>query len=133
MPFGVEPPSYWGSHIPDHWTNGSIFTWCLKDDELKNKTLSQCGQDLIINSLIYNVKNKLFLDLGANNGIDLSSTYLLEKLGWTGLLVEPNLELISSLSNNRSADILSAAVAPTHAISILSTSDLHTEFGCAGK
>ena len=126
MPFAYEPPSYWGSLVPEHWTKGSIFTWMLKDDELKYKTLSQCGQDLIINSLIIEKSPRLFLDLGANNGIDLSSTYLLEKLGWSGLLVEPNIELMGTLTSNRTSDILAAAVAPEHDITILSTSDLHT-------
>ena len=126
MPYGSQPPSYWGSVIPEHWTADTCFTWCFKDQELQGKTFSQCGQDLIVEQFCNSSNTRLFLDLGANNGIDLSSSFLLEKMGWTGLLVEPNLELIHTLTNNRKSDVLSAAVSPDNGITILSTSHMHT-------
>ncbi len=37
------------------------------------------------------MENGFFVELGANNGVDQSNTYLLQKnYGWTGLLIEPS-------------------------------------------
>ena len=55
-----------------------------------NNTYSQLGQDLDVIKH-YNFKeNGFFVEIGANDGISLSNTYLLEKkYNWKGLCIEP--------------------------------------------
>ncbi len=42
-----------------------------------------------------------YIDIGANDGLTGSNSKLLEELGWTGLLVEPNPSLQNELRKNR--------------------------------
>eukprot|EP00980_Cylindrotheca_fusiformis_P011680 scaffold2770_cov104-Cylindrotheca_fusiformis.AAC.1 len=65
----------------------------------KFKPNSQVGQDAVILSLTKQLHPKLkeanerklyFVDLAANDAIQLSNTLLLEEEGWHGLCVEPN-------------------------------------------
>jgi len=51
-----------------------------------------------------------FIDIGANDGVNISNTYVLEKLGWSGVCVEANSEYKDVLPRNRknSQCILSA-------------------------
>lgn len=52
---------------------------------------------------ILNYDNGYFIEIGANNGVNQSNTFYLEKFrGWCGLLIEPHPELFSQLHNNRS-------------------------------
>ena len=51
---------------------------------------SQIGQDLQVINHYKNKENGYFIDVGANDGVTLSNTYLLEqKYGWTGICIEP--------------------------------------------
>lgn len=51
---------------------------------------------------LLNMKNGIFIEVGANNGIIQSNTLLLEKyFDWTGILIEPSPILYESLCNNR--------------------------------
>ncbi len=79
--------------------------------------------------------NRLFLDVGANDGIEMSSTYLLEQNGWKGLLVEPNLKLLDSLTTHRSSPVLVAGVSDDSAITMMATSDSCSTLGtlCSAK
>ncbi len=54
--------------------------------------------------------NKTFVDVGANDGITNSMTYTLEKTGWSGLLIEPNPILITSLQAKRTSKIINCAI-----------------------
>lgn len=51
---------------------------------------SQCGEDLIIESLIPFKKNGFYIDIGANHPIKYSNTFLFYQKGWTGINIEPN-------------------------------------------
>jgi hypothetical protein len=61
---------------------------------------SQAGQDRMVMALIKEYKGLLpsesqlwqpyFVDLAANDAMQLSNTYALEQNGWTGLCIEPN-------------------------------------------
>lgn len=64
---------------------------------------SQIGQDRhYIEQVIRGRRNGRFLDVGAHDGKTTSNTYVLEKeLGWTGVCVESNPELIPALTENR--------------------------------
>ena len=51
---------------------------------------SQLGQDLKVLSFFRNRNNLYFIDIGANDGVNLSNTYLLEKkYNWRGICSEP--------------------------------------------
>lgn len=125
MPFSCHPPGYWGNKIPEHWSEKSLYTWMLSDNELKTITSSQCGQDVLVDALARMISNEntfYYLDIGANDGFEGSSTILLERNGWKGLLVEPNPILFSSIRSNRKDPIIPVAVASKTSISTLYTS-----------
>lgn len=51
---------------------------------------AQLGQDHCVLNHYYFKRNGFFVDIGANDGISLSNTYLLEnRYGWTGICAEP--------------------------------------------
>ena len=64
---------------------------------------SQSGQDHFIDTFVLNRKtNGVFVDVGANDGVNLSNSYYFEeKRGWTGLCVEPNPLLFNLLVLNQ--------------------------------
>lgn len=51
---------------------------------------SQCGEDLILESLMSNQKNGFYVDVGANHPIKFNNTLLFYKKGWNGINIEPN-------------------------------------------
>jgi len=74
---------------------------------------SQCGQDKwVIEKLFPDKKKGTFVDIGANDGITFSNTYLLEEMGWNGLAVEPIPSLYEKLAKNRQSITVNGCVAP---------------------
>ena len=72
---------------------------------------SQAGQDEWISSLFEFKREGYFLDIGAHNGIDINNTYFLEKeLGWTGICIEADPVIFSSLASNRKCTCVNIAV-----------------------
>lgn len=56
----------------------------------------------------------IFIEAGANNGVEQSNTYYLERIRhWDGLLVEPVPELAECCRNNRRARVAQAALVAT--------------------
>lgn len=51
---------------------------------------SQCGEDLIIESILFTKKNGFYVDVGANHPIKYNNTLLFHNKGWTGINIEPN-------------------------------------------
>jgi hypothetical protein len=51
------------------------------------KSFSQAGQDLFVHALLPKTDGT-FLDIGCCHPTELSNTYALEQLGWSGLLVD---------------------------------------------
>ena len=124
MPASFDIPQHWGMVIPFHWKNGCLFSWQYSG---KIATRSQCGQDNVVESITPIHSDRLYLDLGANDGVNGSSTYLLEKRGWRGMLVEPNVNLIPSLVNHRkNACVMACAVGNCREVMTLQTSECHT-------
>ena len=53
-----------------------------------------------------NIKNGVFLEAGANDGVFHSYTYLLEvEDGWTGVLIEPSINVLEMCKQNRPNNI----------------------------
>ena len=64
------------------------------------KSYSQLNQDIEV-ILHYKNINGYYVEIGANDGINLSNTYLLEKNGWNGICVEPIPSVYEKLKINR--------------------------------
>jgi hypothetical protein len=70
---------------------------------------SQVGQDELVASLLPN--GKYFVDLAANDAVHWSNTLALEqKLGWTGLLIEPTPAYWHDLAVLRTSKVVAACV-----------------------
>jgi len=57
--------------------------------EDKTESYAQWGDDVLVWDYFKGKTDGVFLEAGANHPKSLSQTYLLEKRGWTGVLVEP--------------------------------------------
>ena len=73
----------------------------------------QNGQDKWVSEKIFkNRRDGFFVDIGANNGIDISNSYYLEQqLGWSGICVEPMPKVYAELVRNRKCTCIQACVA----------------------
>lgn len=66
------------------------------------RSYSQLGQDLEVLNYYKNKENGFFIEIGANDGIKLSNTYLLEKnYNWKGICAEPIPDKFNLLCINR--------------------------------
>jgi FkbM family methyltransferase len=74
---------------------------------------SQIDQDRILNEEVFcGMRNGVFVDVGAHDGISFSNTLTFEReFGWTGLCIEPNPDVFPLLIENRSAVCLEIAIA----------------------
>ncbi len=72
--------------------------------------VTQLNQDIF--ALLVNRFNPgFFIEIGANDGFELSNTiYLEEQFGWTGLLVEANPKYVDSLKNRKAKSVVAAVV-----------------------
>ncbi len=52
-------------------------------------TYSQAGEDIILCNLFQNKNNGTYLDIGCHHPFRNSNTYLLYKMGWRGICVDP--------------------------------------------
>ena len=70
------------------------------------------GQQDILFSLLFPGKNRIFVDVGARDGVFISNTYILEKEhDWNGICVEPHPELFKELIKKRQVPCLNIAIA----------------------
>jgi FkbM family methyltransferase len=75
-------------------------------------SVSQAGQDFWVYAESFNeMAGGFFVDVGANDGITLSNTFLLEKrYNWSGILVEANPMLYRELLIHRNAKSINLCV-----------------------
>ena len=53
-------------------------------------SLSQAGQDIFVVYALNGLQNGRYIEIGANDGVTFSNSYMLEKeFSWNGLLIEP--------------------------------------------
>ena len=65
-------------------------------------SFSQLGQDTRVVEFYKGKRDGFFVEIGANNGIELSNTFLLERVyGWKGICCEPIPPRFSQLVSNR--------------------------------
>jgi len=65
------------------------YSHCERRDPNKI-SYSQCGQDEKLHSILKHTNKGFFVESGSKDGEESSNTLFYEKLGWTGLLVEPD-------------------------------------------
>jgi FkbM family methyltransferase len=74
-----------------------------------DKSQAERWQDLLALSQARFKRNGYFVEFGANDGISISNTYLLEKeFGWTGILAEPLAQFQEALREKRPASHIEA-------------------------
>lgn len=79
----------------------------------KEGYVSQFGQDKwVIEKLFSKKQNGTFVDIGANDGITFSNTYVLETMGWGGVAIEPIPSVYKKLVNNRRCVTVNGCIAP---------------------
>lgn len=61
-------------------------------------------EDMFLLRLFGTEHKGFYVDVGANDGIFVSNTHALYRLGWRGICIEPNPEAYAALSINRSED-----------------------------
>lgn len=70
------------------------------------KSYSQIGQDIFVVEFYKELKNGIFIDIGAYDGIEFSNSYLLEsEYKWKGICVEPNPGVFAKLIQTRPRSI----------------------------
>jgi len=69
--------------------------------------------DLIVLLYFQKKRNGFYVDIGANEGISGSNTYILEQSGWHGVCVEPQPAIFKQLQKNRTCEVYNAAVSNT--------------------
>lgn len=70
------------------------------------------GQDVFVASMFPNVGKRIFVEIGANDGVTISNTYHLEtEHGWEGIAVEPLPEAYRKLARHRQCITVNACIA----------------------
>lgn len=84
---------------------------------MKLQSYAQYGEDLQVVAFFGRDHRGVFVEIGANDPVQLSQTYLLEQLGWRGVLIEPIAGLARALREQRPGSrVVEAAVSdPAHA------------------
>jgi FkbM family methyltransferase len=74
-------------------------------------SFSQSGEDLIVLGLFWllGVEQPIYLDIGSNDPVILSNTYLFYRRGCSGVCVEPNPVLAALIKKKRPRDFVLAA------------------------
>lgn len=81
------------------------------------KSFSQCGEDCIVNFLrnVLKIDPFSYLDIGAHHPFRMNNTASFYKMGYSGVLVEPDPTFYRLLKKSRKRDIvLNCGITPTH-------------------
>lgn len=78
------------------------------------RTFSQAGQDIFVRKVLGDIKGT-FIDMGASHPVELSNTNALERDGWTGLLIERDVNAVKLLREQRTSTVVEADLTnPNH-------------------
>jgi FkbM family methyltransferase len=73
--------------------------------EFPKSSYSRSGEDLLLDEIFNYKASGFYVDVGAFHPIKYSNTFKFYLKGWTGINIEPNLELISQFKGVRPNDI----------------------------
>jgi hypothetical protein len=100
----------------------------------RGKNHSQANQDLFVLYFTNHAgKGGFFVEIGAGDGVRISNTYLLEKLSWQGIIVDPvnynseNIKLRKCIKDNRAVYSKSGLKLPFLAMEPIPESELQAE------
>jgi len=80
---------------------------------------SQFGEDRLLDKMFQGKPRGFCIEVGANNGVDGSTTLHFEELGWDCILVEPNPDLCRQLRARRKARLFECAASSTSGTAVL--------------
>lgn len=80
-------------------------------NDMKFQFYGQVDQDLYAFLFFGGKKDGFYVDIGANDGVSFSNTYIFEQFGWNGICVEPLPDIFSKLRQNRKCACYNVAVA----------------------
>lgn len=80
---------------------------------------SQFGEDKILFEIFQGKTSGICVEVGANNGVDDSTSLFFEKIGWKCILVEPNPSLCQEIRASRNALIYECAASNQNGIKTL--------------
>jgi len=79
--------NYFLSKKINEFEDDPFLNYIKENFQFSNSSLLQDCFALWVNN---NINDGYFVEFGAGNGVDFSNTFLLEKRGWNGLLIEPS-------------------------------------------
>lgn len=116
----------------DGWHSVEVFYGKTDHFEQKHpqqEWYSQVKQDIIVSRLFGEKTNGYFIDLAANDAVDISNTYSLEKkFNWTGLCMEPNPAYWYDLAH-RDCQVVAAVVGETRNDAVVFQKSWHGALG----
>lgn len=80
---------------------------------------SQFGEDRLLDKLFQGKRQGVCIEVGANNGVDGSTTLYFEEIGWNCILVEPNPALCRAIRARRKAQLFECAASSVSGSAIL--------------
>lgn len=80
---------------------------------------SQFGEDKILSEIFSGKSSGVCIEVGANDGINDSTTLYFEKIGWNCILVEPNPTLCQMIRAVRNAPLYECAASDRHGVATL--------------
>jgi FkbM family methyltransferase len=83
------------------------------------KYYSQFGEDKILAELFQSTVEGSCVEVGANNGVDDSTTLFFEELGWKCILVEPNPDLCKEIRRKRRSTLFECAISSKRGEAVL--------------
>lgn len=80
-------------------------------DQKVGNSMSQLGQDRIVDEYLHGKRDGVFVDIGAYDGVTFSNTLMLEReRDWTGICIEPLPDICAELRNNRRCICVQACI-----------------------
>lgn len=84
---------------------------------------SQFGEDRLLARIFADINDGLCVEVGANDGVNDSTTLFFEKLGWACVLVEPNPALCNQIRNSRNGRLFECAVSSSRGSAVLNIAE----------
>lgn len=103
-PFAFMRDEIRHSLYPKLWLHPTSYLW-NNFNKLFRNSHSQFQEDLIIDKLLKYKENGFYVDIGANDPVELSNTIRFYRKGWNGINVEPNVLVYNRLCEERKNDI----------------------------
>lgn len=92
---------------------------CYDEAKVANMYYSQFGEDKILSEIFSDQNSGVCVEVGANDGINDSTTLYFEKIGWKCILVEPNPVLCQMIRASRKAPLYEFAASDRRGVATL--------------